>query len=88
MLLHCPCRDELKPPIEDVPLAVIEGFVSVLNDQPYGPPHVFGRQSVLDRFVYQAFLLETLAGPPVEGRDVIRTAPALELAHEQFLKRW
>ena len=59
--------------------------MSVASDQPDGPPQVFGRESVLDRFVDQAFAFKPVAGPQVQGCDVLRTAPALELAHEQLL---
>ena len=65
MLLRGRWREERKPAIEHVPLVGIESFVSVPSDQTCGPPHIFGRQSVLDRFLVQAFVFKPQAGPQV-----------------------
>ena len=43
LLLEGPCRDERKPSVEDVPLAFIEGFVSVLCDEFHRTLCVLGR---------------------------------------------
>ena len=63
VLLHGPRREERKPALEHPPLVGIEHFVSVSSDQPDRPLHIFGRQSMLQRFVDQAFALEPPARP-------------------------